>query len=104
MTEAACKETEALEPQSPCARESGKNRKVDDIIREEIEKVCNAATLAEMTRILLLVTKLKKTSGKEKEAIKSNLNTIAEELMARVETESGKLRLSKTCRHLLLDL
>jgi len=103
LTEAACKEIKALDPQSPSAKELSKIE-VDDIIVEEIEKICNAATLAETTRALLLVTRLKKASGQEKEAIKSDLNTITEQLVTRVETKSGRLRLHKTCRHLLLNL
>lgn len=101
LTEAACKEIEAVDPQSSYAREL-REIEVDDVI-EEIEKICNAATLAETTRVLLLVTRLKKASGQEKEAIKSDLSTIAERLVTRVETESGRLKLPKTCRHLLLD-
>ena len=102
LTEAACKEIEAVDSQSACAKELSKIE-ADDII-EEIEKICNAATLAETTRVLLLVTRLKKASGQEREAIKSDLSTIAERLVTRVETESGQLRLPKTCRHLLSDL
>jgi len=102
LTEAACREIEAVDPQSSYAKELGEIE-VDDVI-EEIEKICNAATLAETTRVLFLVTRLKKVSGQEKEAIKSDLNTIAERLVTRVETESGRLKLPKTCRHVLLDL
>jgi len=60
--------------------------------------------LAEITRVLILAARLKKTSGQEKEAIKSDLKRVAEELVTRVEKESGQLRLAKTYRHLLLDL
>lgn len=103
LTEAAYKEIEALGPESPSAEELSKIE-VDDIIAEEIEKICNAATLAEITRTLLLVRQLNKASGQKEEAIKSDLRRIAEQLVRRVETESGPLRLPGTCRHLLLDL
>lgn len=103
LTEVARKEMEALDPESPCAKELSKIE-VDDIIAEDIEKMCNAATLTETTRVLLLVTRLKKASGQKKEAIKSDLNTIAERLMTRVETKSGRLRLPKACHNLLLEL
>ena len=103
LTEVARKEIEALDPESPCAKELSKIE-ADDIIAEDIKKMCNVATLAETTRALLLVTRLKKASGQEKEAIKSNLNTIAERLVTRVEAESGRLRLPKACHHLLLEL
>jgi len=103
LTEAVFKKIKALDPQSPSAKELSKIE-FGEIIAEEIEKICNAATLAETTRALLLVTRLKKASGQEKEVIKSDLNTIAEQLVKRVETKSGRLKLHKTCRHLLLDL
>lgn len=103
LTEAAYKAIVALDPESPCAKELSKI-KVDNIIREETEKICGAATLAEITRALSLVRRLKKTSEQEKEAIKSKLKRIVEKLVTRVETESGQLRLPKTCRHLLLNL
>ena len=102
LTEAAVREIEAVDPQSSYARELGEIE-VDDVV-EEIQKICNAATLAETTRVLLLLTRLKKASGQEREAIKSDLKRIAEQLVTRVEKESGQLRLPKTCRRLLLDL
>ena len=102
LTEAAYKEIEALNPESPPAEELSKIEELDNIVKGEIEKICGAATLAEITRILLLVRQLNKASGQKEEAIKSDLKRIAEQLVRRVETESGPLRLSKTCRHLLL--
>jgi len=104
LTNAASNGIKALDPQSQCAKELGKIHDVDRVIKKEIEKICSAATLAEITKILLLVARLKKTSGQKKESIKSNLKRIAEQLVTRVETESGPLRLPKTCRHLLLEL
>lgn len=102
LTETAYKEMAALDTQSTCAEGLSKIE-VDDIIAEEIEKICNAATLAEIMRLFTLVARLKKTFGLEKEAIKRELNKIAEQLVARVETKSGQLRLPKTYRHLLLE-
>lgn len=104
LTEAASKAIMALDPQSPCAEELSKIHDVDRVITEEIEKICAAATLAEITKILLLGARLKRTSGQKKESIKSNLKRIAEQLVTRVETDSGPLRLPKTCRHLLSNL
>ncbi len=102
LTETAYKEMAALDAQSMCAEGLSKIE-VDDIIAEEIEKICNAATLAEIMRLFTLVARLKKTSGRGKEAIKRELDKIAEQLVARVETKSGRLRFSKVCRHLLLE-
>jgi len=104
LTEAAHKEIEALSPDSPYAKELHEIGDVDNVIAEEIEKICNIATLGEITKAFLLVRRLKTASLQEKEAIESELRKIAEELVRRVETESGGLRIPNACRHLLLYL
>jgi len=104
LTEAAREGIGALEPGSPCAEELSKIDEVNDIIAQEIEKLCRAATPAEMTRVLYLTARIKKASEQKKGKIKNNLKSIAEQLVTRVETESGPLRLPETCRHLLLSL
>ena len=103
LTETAYKEMAALDAQSTCAKELSETEDVDEVIAEEIEKICNAATLAEIMRVFTLASRIKKASGRKKEAIKRELDKIAEQLVARVETESGQLRFSKVCRHLLLE-
>jgi hypothetical protein len=102
LTEAAHKEIEALGPDSPYAKELHEIGDVDTVIAEEIEKICNIATLGEITKAFLLVRRLKIASLQEKEAIESELRKIAEDLVRRVETESGRLRIPNACRHLLL--
>ena len=104
LTEAAHKGIKALEPQLPCAKELNGIEDVDAIIAEEIEKICNAATLTEITRILFLTRRMKKTSGQKRETIKTELKKIAEQVVTRAESESGPLSLPETCRHLLLEL
>ena len=104
VTEAVRKEIEALDPDCPCAKEMSKLDDVDNTIAEEVKKLCNAATLREISKMLLLVGRLKKASVQEKEAIESELWKIKEELVRRVETESDGLRIPKACRHLLLEL
>jgi hypothetical protein len=104
LTEAARKEIEALGPDSPCAKELHEIEDVDTVIAEEIQKICNIATLGEITKAFFLVRRLKKASLQEKEAIESELGKIAEELVRRVEIESGRLRIPNACRHLLLSL
>ncbi len=104
LTEAARKGIKALEPQSPCAKELSEIEDVDTIIAEEIEKICNADTLVEITKILFLTRRMKKTSGQQIEAIKSQLKKIAEEIVTRAESQAGPLILPQTCRHLLLGL
>ena len=104
LTEAVHKEIEALEPNCPCAREMSKLDDVDNTIAEEVKRFCDAATLREISKMLLLVGRLKKASVQEKEVIESKLRRITEELVRRVETESGRLRIPNACHHLLLYL
>ncbi|MHC4104126.1 MAG: hypothetical protein ACYSR9_04240 [Planctomycetota bacterium] len=104
LTEAAHKEIEALDMDCPCAKEMSKLDDVDNTIAEEVNKLCDAATLREISKTVLLVGRLKKASLQEKEAIESELRKIAEELVRRVEAKSGPSRLRETCRGLLLDI
>jgi len=104
LTEAAHKGIKALDPQSPCAKELNGIEDFDAIITEEIEKVCNAATLTEITKILFLTRRMKKTSGQKREPIKSQLKKIAEQVVTRAESQLGPLTLPETCQHLLLEL
>jgi hypothetical protein len=104
LTEAVRNEIEALSPDSPLAKELNEIEDVNIIIAEETAKICEAATLTEITKILLLIKQLKKASAEGKEAIKNDLNSIAEQLATRVEAESGPLRLRETCHGLLLDI
>ncbi len=104
LTEAAHKEIEALSPESPYAKELHEIENVDTVIAEEIEKVCNVATLGEMTKAFLQARRLKIVSVQEKESIKNELGCIAEKLVERAEAKSGPLRLAKICRHLFSEL
>jgi hypothetical protein len=104
LNEAARKGIKALEPQLPCTKELNGIEDVDAIIAEEIEKICNAATLAEITKILFLTQRMKKKSGQKRKAIKSQLKKIAEEVVTRAESQAGPLSLPQTYRHLLLQL
>ena len=104
LTEATHKEIGALSPESPLAKELNEIEDVNTIIAEEIEKICNTATLAEITKALLLVRRLNKALVHEKEIIKSELNSIVEKLITRVETKSGPLKLSEACLHLFSEL
>ena len=104
LIKTAHKDVNALDPQSPCAKQLSEIENVEAIIVEEIKRICQTATLAEITRILFLTARLKKTSGRKKEAIEKNLKKIAEILVTRVEAESGPLKLPQSCRHIFLDI
>ena len=77
---------------------------VDAIIAEEIEKICETATLAEITKILFLTRRMKKTSGQKRKIVKSDLKKIAEVLVTRTEAESGPLKLPQSCRLILCGI
>jgi len=104
LTEAAREDIKALDPQSPCAKQLSQIENIDAVIAEEIENICNAATLTEITKILFLTRRIKKASGQRREAMKSQLKKIAEQVVTKVESQSGPLSLPETCRHLLLSL
>ena len=100
----ANEEIKALDPQSQCAKELSQIEDVDAIIAEEIEKICNAATLTEIIKFFFLIQRMKKTSGQKKESIKSDIKKISEVLVTRVEAESGPSKLPQSCCHIFLDI
>ena len=95
---------DALDPQSPCAKQLSEFEDIDTAITEWVERICQAATLPEITKIFVLAAQLRKTSGEKRNSIKSNLKKISEVLVARAETKSGPLELPQSCRHILLEI
>ena len=104
LTETANEEIKALDPQSQCAKELAEIEDVDTIIDEEIGKMCKVLTLGEITRILLLVTRLKTTSGQKNEVIKNDIKKVAKKVTARTEAKSGPSKLPQSCRHIFLGI
>ena len=104
LIETAHKDINALDPQSVCAKELSKIKDVDAVVAETVEKICQAATSAEITKFLFLVARLKTTSGQKREAIKGDIKKRAEALVARVEANSGPLKLPQSCRLILLGV
>ena len=96
-------EIENMDLESPCAKELRKAGG-EDIVRTEIDRICGTASGTEMTKLLILVMRLKETSEQEREDIRNDIREIAEALVARVEEESGELRIPRPCRRLLLNL
>ena len=104
LIETAHKDINALDPQSVCAKELSNIKDVDAVIAETVEKICQAATLAEISKFLFLTARLKGASGRKRESIKSDIKKIAEIVVARVEAESGFLKLPQSCRIILLGV
>ena len=102
LIETAHKDINALDPQSVCAKELSKIKDVDAAIAETVERICQAATSAEISKFLFLTAQLKTTSGQKRESIKTNIKKIAEALIARIEAKSGPLKLPQSCRLILL--
>ena len=103
LTNAAHEQIVALRQETKYAKELN-NIEVDDTVKEEIQKICQVATLVEKTKIALSVSRLKKASGSEREKIRSDLKRIAEKLVIRVEAESGPLKLPENIRNLFSSL
>jgi hypothetical protein len=103
LTEAVRKEIEALSPESPYAKELNEIEVVDVVIAREVERVCNTATLGEITRMSLLINRLKRANENEKEKISDQLNSIARKLVKRVEDKTRPLKLSKVCLELFAE-
>ena len=76
----------------------------DDVVKENIRKVCEAASLKEIAKIALLVSRMKKAPEDQKEAIKSDLKKIGENLISRVEADSGPLNLPQNIHNLFSNL
>ncbi len=103
LTEEALKRTKDLDSKSPC-KKALTRIDVDNVLREDINRICEAVSLNEITRILSLARRLQDTSGEKKEEIKHDLKKIVEAVVARAEKESGRLRIPEPCRQLLLNL
>jgi len=103
LTEVSHKGIRALDSESACAKAL---KKIDakNTLKEDINRICEAVSFTEATRILSLATLLKMENGEKKEVIKSEIKKIAEAVVARVERESGKLKTPEPCRRLLLNL
>ena len=101
LTEAVHKKIAALDFESEYAKQLSEDEDIDTVIAEEIEKISEAATLAEISKIVLLAARLRRASGQKRDSIRTNLKEMAELLVTRVEAESGPLKLPQPCRHIL---
>jgi len=104
LTEAVRDQIEALSSESLYAKELHETGDIDAVITEEIEKICKAATLAEIIKISLLASRLGKVGANKQELIKNQLNSIAGKLIIRVENKTGQLMLSDVCLEMFSQL
>lgn len=103
-TEAARDAVASMEPDSPYAVKVSKFENIDYTISNEVTKLCNEATLSEMSKTFMLIRKLKKASEHEKQTTTSELRRITEKLIERVESKSGPLKLPEVCLHLFSEM
>ena len=103
LTDAALRGMKALDANSSCAK-ALKKIDVENVLNEDINRICEAMSLAEIAKILSLAVKLKTSSQETSGAIKSDIKKIAEEVVTRLERKSGRLKIPEPCRHILLNL
>jgi hypothetical protein len=103
LTDAAKKGLKLLDKGSPCAK-ALKRIDFDKALKEDIGRICDKTSFIEASRLLSLYSRLHMTKGDEDETLKNDLKRVAEDLVERVEKESGRLNIPKQCRQLLLNL
>ncbi|MEE8424116.1 MAG: hypothetical protein V3S49_06200 [Thermodesulfobacteriota bacterium] len=94
---------DALDPGSSCAKEL-KEIDIDNILKEDISRICETISFIEITKILSLSTRLQAVSQAEEDEIKRKIKKMSQVVVARVEAKSGKLMIPESCRHMLLNL
>jgi len=92
-----------LDPTSICARDLTR-LDVDEILTQEVGRICEAATIREVTRAGILLMRLRNASEQEKITVRKDLKKMMEDLVARVEERSGQLKIPQSCRRLLMEL
>ena len=103
LTDAARKGLKSLDPKSQCAKILRKSD-FENILREDVNRICEATSFIEITKTISLTAQLQRASEEKRKAIKDELKKIAEDVVKRIEKKSGKLKMPKPCRHLLLNL
>ncbi|MBF0571454.1 MAG: hypothetical protein HQL12_06230 [Candidatus Omnitrophica bacterium] len=76
---------------------------IESVMKEDINRICDAMTFSETVRIMSLGTQIKLGSGKTNQ-IKEDLKNMAKAIEVRVESRYGKLRIPPSCRDLLFNL
>jgi hypothetical protein len=104
LTEAACSQINSLDNEFSTSKQLSEIEDVEAAIAEGIETICQAATFAEIRRVLFLAAKLRKASGPKRDSTKNDIKKIAEVIVKRVETESGPLKLPQPFHLILLGI
>ena len=93
----------ALEPQSSCAK-ALKSKNIELLVSKDIDKICDVASLSEISKILSLYAWFRIASQGKRDELKDEFKTIADGIIERVEERHGKLNIPDPCRDLLINL
>ncbi|MHC4411777.1 MAG: hypothetical protein ACYSYU_01290 [Planctomycetota bacterium] len=104
LSEAVRAQIKSLPQQSLLANKIDEIEDIEALIADEALRMCEAASMGEITKIFLLVNKFEKVNEHEKEKITAQLNSIAEKLIKRVEDKTGPLKLSGVCLEMFSQL
>ncbi|MBF0384256.1 MAG: hypothetical protein HQL27_00140 [Candidatus Omnitrophica bacterium] len=102
LTEEAKKSMRYLDKTSPLMKEL-KKLDIETILKEDIRKICDKASFSETTKIMGMAVKYK-LPGPDKHELKEDFKGMIKEMIARVERDSGMLKLPPDCREMLYDL
>jgi len=103
LSNAAKKGLNTLEADSVYAKEL-KELDVDNILREDINKLCEEISMLEITRTFSLYTQLRTARKEEKERVKKELKDIAQNVIERAEKKSVRFKTPERYRDLILSL
>lgn len=104
MIDAARKGICSLDKTSPHFKDL-KTIDIDKVITEDVNRICEGISMAEIMQVMPLVAKLKIVcKADEQDAVKCRIKEIALRVVERVECAGGKLKIPASCRDLLLEL
>jgi hypothetical protein len=103
IRQAARKTIANLNPHSEPAK-ALREADVEAILKDDVQRVCEALSFMEITRAVALVSRLGGADPKKQESVKRELKMIAEKAAAKAEARGGKLRIPDSCRAFLFAL
>ena len=77
---------------------------VDSILKDDLTRICKEVSWGEIGKILSIGAFMNMAEGEKRSAMKSDIKKVAQDIVARVERKSGKLRTPDKFRKLLLNI
>lgn len=103
MRETARKALKKLDPKSPLAKELH-SVDVEAILKQDVERICEALSLFDISRALTLVAQFGVSSPDKRELLKRELKKIAEVSVEKAEAKGVKFDAPVHLRQLLFEL